>query len=69
MFGVIFGLVCYKLAENKGRDKNMGFLVGFLFGIFALLYYLCCGEMAECLHCKKRIKATARICHFCGKKI
>jgi len=37
---IILGIVCQNLAISKGRDGGLGCICGFLFGVFALLYYL-----------------------------
>lgn len=37
LYGVIFGLFCVWLAHEKGRDGGSWFILGFIFGIFALL--------------------------------
>lgn len=41
---VVFGVLTYKIAESKGRDKNFAFLMGFLFGLLALLFYAVLGD-------------------------
>lgn len=30
------GFGCYKMAENQGRDKTLGAVLGVLFGVFAI---------------------------------
>jgi flagellar biogenesis protein FliO len=42
--GLIFGFITYKIAESKGRDKNFAFLMGFLFGIIAIIIYAVMGD-------------------------
>ena len=37
---VLFGAVCYFLAKEKNRDTTVAAIIGGLFGIFALIYYL-----------------------------
>jgi hypothetical protein len=44
---LIFGLITLKIAESKGRDKNFAFLMGFLFGIFALVFYAVMGDVRK----------------------
>ncbi len=44
---VIWALICYKIAENRGRSKWLAFGLGFLFGFFALIGYLIAGESKE----------------------
>lgn len=47
VFGLIWGLVCMNLAETRGRSKGMGFVGGFIFGIFGVIYYLIAGDTVE----------------------
>ena len=47
IIGVICGLICRSMAEKRGRDKNVGLLLGFLFGIWAILGYLIAGDTSE----------------------
>jgi hypothetical protein len=42
--GIIWGYVSMKMAEKRGRDKELGFVSGFLFGIFAVIYYWIVGD-------------------------
>ena len=32
-------VVCYNLANAKGREAGVAAVCGFLFGVFALIYY------------------------------
>ena len=34
------GLICYAIAERKGRDKVIAFACGLLFAVMAVLYYI-----------------------------
>ena len=43
----IWGYICFKMAEKRGREKWLGLLLGFLFGIFALFGYLIAGDTSE----------------------
>ena len=47
IIGFVFGLICHKMAETRGRDKNVGFLLGFLFGILAIIGYAVIGQTKE----------------------
>ena len=62
-------LICYALAKEKNRDKWWGFLMGIVFGVFAIIYYCCCSKLAICPNCGKAIKTDSRICPHCNKKI
>jgi len=44
---VLFGFICMKMAEKRGREKYLGFLGGFLFCIWAVLYYLIAGDTSK----------------------
>lgn len=37
IWGIIWGIICMKVADNKGIDGGIWFLWGVLFGIFALI--------------------------------
>lgn len=39
---IICGFVCAGIASSKGKSAGMGFVGGILFGVFAIIYYLCC---------------------------
>lgn len=66
----LFALISYYLAKYKDRDKYLAFLMGFFFGIFAILYYLCCDEgLARCPYCLGRIIKEATVCKHCGRNL
>lgn len=37
---LLFGGVCYLLAKEKNRNTAVAAIMGCLFGIFALIYYI-----------------------------
>lgn len=37
---LLFGAVCYFIAKEKNRDTTVAAIMGCLFGIFALIYYI-----------------------------
>lgn len=37
---ILFGAACYALAKDKNRNAGLAAVMGCLFGIFALIYYL-----------------------------
>lgn len=39
---LLFGVVCYCLAEKKNKNTTWAVVGGVLFGIFAVIYYLLC---------------------------
>ena len=70
LFWLLFGALCYWLAEKQGRDKRIAFVVGFIFGILGLIYYLIAGEKKEiCPFCKEKIKKGATVCPHCQREI
>jgi hypothetical protein len=42
--GIVWSIVCYQLAKGKNRNTGAAAVTGFLFGIFAVIYYLCVGK-------------------------
>ena len=67
---LIIGFVCYKLAENKEKDKWWAFLMGCLFGIWAILYYAFCQKGGvPCSFCKELHSKEATICPHCQKDL
>jgi len=69
IIGIVCGTICSLIAKSKNRNWGMAFLWGFLFGLIALIVYLCLSHLALCPHCKTGIKPYARICWKCGKTI
>ena len=66
---LIFGVLCYLLAEKKGRNKITGFFVGLLFGVFAVVYYLVVGKPKKtCPYCGMKIPREAKVCPYCHKE-
>lgn len=46
-FAVLVGLLCYSMAKRRGRDGNWGFLMGLVFGVFAVVAYVIIGDSEE----------------------
>ena len=44
---ILFGLVGYTMAENRGRNTTLGFVYGAFFGIFAIICYAIVGDSME----------------------
>jgi hypothetical protein len=38
---------CYKIAESNGRDTTLAAVMGFIFGIFAIVVYAVIGKPKE----------------------
>ena len=45
--GALWGFICYKIADSRGRNKGLAFALGFFFGLFAVIGYLIAGETSE----------------------
>ena len=39
LFYLLWGYICYKMAEKRNRDTTLGFILGACFGIFAVIGY------------------------------
>ena len=67
---LVQGAICYHLAGNKRKDKGLAFLMGCIFGIFAIFYYGVCGKGGvPCPYCKELVAKDAIICPHCQKEI
>ena len=40
----LWGYICYRMAEKRGRDATLGGILGALFGIFAVIGYAIAGD-------------------------
>lgn len=40
----LWGYICYRMAEKRGRDAGLGAILGALFGIFAVIGYWIAGD-------------------------
>jgi len=47
IIAVFFSIICYTMADRRGRDKYVGLVCGFIFGIWAVLYYLIAGDTSK----------------------
>ena len=41
---VLWGYICYRMAEKRGRDAGLGAILGALFGVFAVIGYWIAGD-------------------------
>lgn len=44
LFCCLWAAICCRMAENRGRDKVIGAVLGALFGIFAVIGYWIAGD-------------------------
>lgn len=44
---ILFSIICAFMAHSRGRRAGLGFLGGFFFGLFAVIYYLIAGDSIE----------------------
>ena len=44
LFAVLWGYLCYRMAEKRGRDTTLGAILGALFGVFAIIGYAIAGN-------------------------
>jgi len=64
---ILFGLAAMMIATSKGSKGGTWFLLGILFGPFALIASLMITGI-ECPYCKKKIHKDALICPYCKKE-
>ena len=44
LFTILWGYICYKMAEKRGRDTFLAAILGALFGVFAVIGYAIAGD-------------------------
>ena len=44
LVAVLWGYICYKMAEKRGRDTFLAAILGALFGLFAVIGYAIAGD-------------------------
>lgn len=47
LFAVLWGYVCYRMAEKRHRDATLGAILGACFGILAVIGYAIAGDKNE----------------------
>lgn len=66
VIGILFGIGSALIANSKGTNAHLWFVIGFLVGPFGWLFaFLLCGKV--CSHCKSRIHQNADTCPKCQK--
>ena len=41
---ILWGYICFKMAEKRNRDTTLAAIIGALFGIFAVIGYWIAGD-------------------------
>ena len=41
---ILWGYICYKMAEKRGRDTFIAAILGALFGVFTVIGYAIAGD-------------------------
>jgi uncharacterized membrane protein AbrB (regulator of aidB expression) len=44
LVAILWGYICYRMAEKRGRDAALGAILGALFGVFAVIGYAIAGD-------------------------
>ena len=44
LFLILWGYICYRMAEKRGRDTFLAAVLGALFGVFAVIGYAIAGD-------------------------
>lgn len=47
LIAVLWGYICYKMAEKRHRDTTLGAILGALFGLFAVIGYAIAGDKTD----------------------
>jgi len=76
-FGILFGIICAIIASAKNKNALLGFIAGFIFGIFALIYYIFVGreepkekeKKYECTGCGAEVTLEEKFCPECGASL
>lgn len=67
----VCAVICYFLASEKNRNTTAWVVMGFLFGVFAVIALMLLPKISsdKCPHCKETVQAGATICKHCGGTI
>jgi len=70
----VFGIICMFLAQEKKRDKSSWFILGFFFGLIALIVLIALPKLDNetekniftCGECSATVEKDDKICPNCG---
>jgi hypothetical protein len=62
---MIFGGICWYLADKNGRNVPLAVFLGVFFGIFAVIGYAIAGSASKCPSCAESVKPEATVCKHC----
>jgi hypothetical protein len=66
---ILCAMLCYQIAEKKGKDVNLATLVGLAFGILGVAYYtIAKSNRKSCSFCGGLMNRDAKICPHCGRE-
>lgn len=76
---LLFGVSAAVVASGRGGSATLGFVLGFLFGPFGLIFAWFSGDAAQletdrvaegthkhCPDCAELVRQQARVCRYCG---
>lgn len=71
---ILFGIICGVIADQKGYNFVVWFVVGIFLNVLALIFLLLRenikeADSIECPHCAEIIKRKAKICRYCKEKV
>ncbi len=79
---VVCGMFCKNAAKEKGKDPDTWLMLGFMFGIIALIAlvaspstpraktsYTNIDEQRKCPFCAEWVKIEAVVCRFCNRDL
>lgn len=47
MFAILWGYICYRMAEKRHRDATLGAILGAIFGVLAVIGYAIAGDKED----------------------
>jgi len=75
---IISGIICVYIAKKKNKNYYIAFAVGYIFSIFAVIYYLLTsaqkvssyGEvLLKCNECGEIFKESKKVCPGCKAEV